>query len=188
METTNIILCGLGGQGILFMTKILASSALEKGYNIIGAETHGMAQRGGSVISHLKIGNPQSSLVRSGSADFMMALEENESYRNLPFLSLESRLYVNSESGKFPVPAVEKFLKKNKIQAYSAPAAKMARELGAPLSTNLAIVGFYAAFNDKPFTSDELRSTVERISPDRFKALNLKVFDTAFEYGKSQVV
>ncbi|MBT4876162.1 MAG: indolepyruvate ferredoxin oxidoreductase, partial [Desulfobacula sp.] len=50
----NYVLTGLGGQGILFMTKVLATTALNKGYNILGAETHGMAQRGGSVVSHLR--------------------------------------------------------------------------------------------------------------------------------------
>ncbi len=54
MKTTNFVLSGLGGQGILFMTKVLATAALNKGFDILGAETHGMAQRGGSVVSHLK--------------------------------------------------------------------------------------------------------------------------------------
>ena len=54
METINFVLSGLGGQGILFMTKIFATTAMNKGYNILGAETHGMAQRGGSVVSDRK--------------------------------------------------------------------------------------------------------------------------------------
>ena len=87
MEAINIALCGLGGQGILFMTKVLAQAAMDKGLNIIGAETHGMAQRGGSVISHLRIGDAESSLVRSGTANLLLALEENEGYRNLPLMA-----------------------------------------------------------------------------------------------------
>ena len=86
METINFVLGGLGGQGILFMTKILANTALTKGYRVMGAETHGMAQRGGSVVSHLRLGDIESSLVKNGSAHFLLALEENEAYRNLPFL------------------------------------------------------------------------------------------------------
>ncbi len=61
MENVNIVLCGLGGQGILFMTKVIAQAALDKGYQVLGAETHGMAQRGGSVISHLRLGEVQNS-------------------------------------------------------------------------------------------------------------------------------
>ena len=102
MEITNIVLCGLGGQGILFMTRVLSQTALSKGMDIMGAETHGMAQRGGSVVSHLRIGDIKGSLVRADSAHFLLALEENEGYRNLPFLAMGARMYVNSNSGDFP--------------------------------------------------------------------------------------
>ena len=70
-----MIFCGLGGQGILFMTKIFARAALDKGLATLGAETHGMAQRGGSVVSHLKLGTAASSLVREQTAGFLLALE-----------------------------------------------------------------------------------------------------------------
>ncbi|MFH1488585.1 MAG: 2-oxoacid:acceptor oxidoreductase family protein, partial [Pseudomonadota bacterium] len=102
METTNIVLCGLGGQGILFMTKVVAHAALAKGFQVMGAETHGMAQRGGSVISHLRLGEVQSSLIRAGSAHLLLSLDENEGYRNLPFLARNSRMFVNSGPGRFP--------------------------------------------------------------------------------------
>ncbi|MBW1920143.1 MAG: 2-oxoacid:acceptor oxidoreductase family protein, partial [Deltaproteobacteria bacterium] len=78
MDSVDIVLCGLGGQGILFMTRVIAQAALDKGLNIMGAETHGMAQRGGSVVSHLRLGQAQGSLVRTGSAHFLLGLDENE--------------------------------------------------------------------------------------------------------------
>src|SRR5210317_2071812 len=102
MKTINFVLCGLGGQGILFMTKIIAKTALRKGYNVMGAETHGMAQRGGSVISHLRLGDTRSSLIKSGSAQFLLSLEENEAYRNLPFLAKNGRLYSDTVQKTFP--------------------------------------------------------------------------------------
>nr|NJM02148.1 hypothetical protein [Desulfobacula sp.] len=86
MKTINYVLSGLGGQGILFMTKVFAAAALEKGYNVLGAETHGMAQRGGSVVSHLRVGEARSSLVRAGAADFLISMDESEAYRYLPYL------------------------------------------------------------------------------------------------------
>ena len=97
-----MIFCGLGGQGILFMTKIFARAALDKGLPTLGAETHGMAQRGGSVVSHLKLGPASSSLVREQTARFLLALEENEAYRNLPFLAPGGTIYVNAETDAFP--------------------------------------------------------------------------------------
>ncbi|MFZ0450584.1 MAG: indolepyruvate oxidoreductase subunit beta [Desulfatiglandaceae bacterium] len=183
MKNTDIVLCGLGGQGILFMTKILAQSALGKGIPIIGAETHGMAQRGGSVVSHLRLGKVEGSLVRSGTAHILLSLEENEAYRNLAFLGKGGALYVNADTETFPRAEAVPYLKKNEILCRSTRAGKVAMELGTPMSTNLALIGFFSAFAASPFTYEELRETVQRISPDRFQETNLKVFDTCHEMG-----
>ncbi|HZD43888.1 MAG TPA: indolepyruvate oxidoreductase subunit beta, partial [Methanomicrobiales archaeon] len=159
MNTVNLVLCGLGGQGILFMTKVLAQAALDKGYKVMGAETHGMAQRGGSVVSHLRIGNVQGSLVRPHEAPIVLALEENEGYRNLPFLSRGGRLYVNTSSPLFPREQVRAFLTRREIVHRVLAADKIARDLGAPLSSNLALLGFFSAFEGKPFDYEALRQT-----------------------------
>ena len=82
----QIILAGIGGQGILFSSKIFSELGLKLGLDVIGSETHGMSQRGGSVIAHLKIGHFQSPMIRSGTADFLYSFEENETYRTLKFL------------------------------------------------------------------------------------------------------
>jgi len=183
MENTDIVLCGLGGQGILFMTKILARSALEKGISMMGAETHGMAQRGGSVVSHLRLGEVEGSLVRSGTAHILLALEENEAYRNLAFLGKGGSLFVNAAPETFPRSEALPYFEKNEIVCRCTQAGKVAMELGTPMSANLALIGFFSAFDESPFTFDELRDTVERISPDRFRETNLKVFDTCHEMG-----
>ncbi len=186
MEIVNMILCGLGGQGILFMTRVLAQTALDKGFNVLGAETHGMAQRGGSVVSHLRIGDVQSSLVKTGSAHFLLALEENEGYRNLPFLSRGAHMYVNANPQRFPRQEVKAFLEKREIIYRSAPAGTIALDLGAPLCTNLALLGYFTAFNEGPTTQEEIRKTIESISPDRFKDINLKVFEAGLQKGKQE--
>jgi len=178
-----MILCGLGGQGILFMTRVLAQTALDKGFNVLGAETHGMAQRGGSVVSHLRIGDVQSSLIKAGSAHFLLALEENEGYRNLPFLSRGAHMYVNANHQGFPRQEVKAFLEKREITYRSAPAGTIALGLGAPLCTNLALLGYFTAFNEGPTTQEEIRKTIESISPDRFRDINLKVFEAGLQKG-----
>lgn len=186
MDTINIALCGLGGQGILFMTRILAQAALNKGLNVMGAETHGMAQRGGSVISHLRLGNVESSLVRTGSARFLLSLDEHEGYRNLPFLARGAGFYVNTDSQKFPTEEVKSFLEKREISYRSVPAGTIAQELGAPLSSNLALLGYFSAFGEAPVTNEEMRNTIDQISPDKFKEINLKVFDAGHERGMEE--
>ena len=183
MDARNILLCGLGGQGILFMTKILAQTALAKGFNVMGAETHGMAQRGGSVISHLRLGEVKSSLVRTGSAHILLALEENEGYRNLPYLSKGAKMFVNAETDHSPAKAVKAFLEKKQIAYHAIPASALAGDLGAPLSSNLALLGYFSAFDGVPVSHDELRRTIEDISPDRFRENNLTVFDAGLQRG-----
>ncbi len=185
MEPVNIVLCGLGGQGILFVTKVLAETSLRKGHRVLGAETHGMAQRGGSVVSHLRIGEAQSSLVRAGGADVVLALEEHEGYRNLPFLRDGARLYVNAKAGRFPREDVKAYLGKHGVSYHVTPAGETAMSLGAPMSTNLALLGFYSAFESSPASSAELRETVERITPERFLEANLGVFDAGVEAASS---
>jgi len=184
MNTINMVLCGLGGQGILFMTKVLAQLALDKGYNVMGAETHGMAQRGGSVVSHLRLGNVQGSLVRTQEAPLLLALEENEGYRNLPFLARGGHLYVNTPSPLFPREEVRGFLVKKEIISRAVPAGKIAMDLGAPMSSNLALLGFFSAYEDNPFDCETLRRTVAQISPDRFRDKNLSIFDAGHQEGK----
>ncbi len=188
METVNIILCGLGGQGILFVTKVMARAAVDKGYSVIGAETHGMAQRGGSVVSHLRIGPAQSSLVRAGEAHILLALEENEGYRNLSFMAPGASMYVNTDSATFPRKEVASFLAQESIECKGAPAGKIALDLSAPLSSNLALLGFFSAFGKGPISHEELRQTIDTISPERFKEKNLKVFDTCHEWGLKRSV
>lgn len=185
MTNANIILCGLGGQGILFMTRVLAQAALDKGFNVMGAETHGMAQRGGSVISHLRLGEVKSSLIRSSTAHLMLSLDENEAYRNLSFLSEGGKMYVDTYSGDFPRQEVKKFLDKKGITYRSAPATAIAQALGAPRSSNLALLGFFSAFDEGPMRYIELKMTIDKISPKRFREINSKVFDAGRNRGLS---
>ncbi len=178
METLNIVLCGLGGQGILFMTKVLSQAGLEKGFHVMGAETHGMAQRGGSVVSHLRFGEVEGSLVKTDSARFLLSLDEFEAYRNLPYVSRGGRMYVNTESGDCPRAEIRDYLEKKEILCRGISADRVAMELDAPLSSNLALLGYFAAMEGNPVRADEMRVTIERISPERLRETNLRIFDT----------
>ena len=81
-----MIISGVGGQGVLLLTRVFSEVALKDGYSIIGSEDHGMSQRGGSVITHLKIGDFDSPLVKKGNADVLLSLEKNEAYKTLHYL------------------------------------------------------------------------------------------------------
>ena len=183
MQKINMVLCGLGGQGILFMTKVLARTALAKGMHVLGAETHSMAQRGGSVVSHLRLGDVNSSLVNAGECHHLLALEENEACRNLSFLARGAQLYVNTASKRFPGNRVRYYLEGKEIRYQTVAAGKIALDLAAPMAANLALVGFMAAQAESPFSVAEIRATIDAVSPDRFKPTNFKVFDAGATAG-----
>ncbi len=183
MDRSNFVLCGLGGQGILFMTKVLSETALDEGYDIMGAETHGMAQRGGSVVSHLRLGDVQGSLVRNGSAHFLLSLDEVEGYRNIPFLAKGARMYINADPAKAFREEVKGYLAQKRIIGHSVPASAMARDAGVPMATNLALLGYFAAFGVGPLPQEAIKSTIEKISPASFRENNLKIFTAGLERG-----
>jgi indolepyruvate ferredoxin oxidoreductase beta subunit len=176
----QMILSGVGGQGILFATRIFTTLALEKGYNVIGSETHGMAQRGGSVISHLKIGDFSSPLIRKGMADILLSFDPDEAYRTLSFLKRGGLCFVNSPRDDFWHPAIKGYLERNQIRAYTFPADKVALALGVPRAANLALIGYALSVPDMPFTYDDVRETIARISPLRFRDVNLQTFDLGY--------
>jgi len=181
----QLILSGVGGQGILFSTRIFTALALEQCYNVIGSETHGMAQRGGSVISHLKIGDYSSPLVRQGTADILFSFDRDEAYRTLGFLKRGGLCFVNSPKEDFWDPGIKGYLEKNEIRAYSFPADKVALALGAPRSANLALIGYALSVPDVPFTYEDVKETIVRVSPPRFRDVNLQAFDIGYRGEKS---
>ena len=94
----NILFSGVGGQGILLASELTATSLLESGYDVKKSEVHGMAQRGGSVVAHLRYGDTvYSPLIDPGQADFVVAFETMEAARHLPYLNKNSKVIVNTQ-------------------------------------------------------------------------------------------
>ncbi|MBU1399384.1 MAG: 2-oxoacid:acceptor oxidoreductase family protein, partial [Proteobacteria bacterium] len=102
----------------------------------------------------------------------------------LPYLKKGGKLFANARPDTFPDERVAAYLKKQNIEPRAMEASKKAMELGSPKSTNLAMVAFYAAFGVGPMTADDLRATVDSMSPGPFKEKNLKIFDACFETGR----
>ncbi len=134
----QIIISGLGGQGVLFITRLLAEAALDMGRRIFISETHGMAQRGGSVISHLKVGAENgeepiaSPLIRPGRADIMLSLHQEALAAHGHYLKTEGDAFCNTAG-----PSNEKF--------HAVDATAVASSLNSPVSANLVLLGFATA-------------------------------------------
>ena len=132
MISQQLIISGLGGQGILFITRLLAEAAIAKGLPVLTSETHGMAQRGGIVISHLKIGAFSSPLVRPGQADGLIALKPENVGLHRSFLNPGGWIAANSAAPLPPDAAGE---------AATVDADAISLQLGNPQAVNLIVIG-----------------------------------------------
>ncbi|WP_048088095.1 2-oxoacid:acceptor oxidoreductase family protein [Metallosphaera yellowstonensis] len=104
MVKLNILICGIGGQGVVTTGKILAEAFSRRGFKVMEAETHGLAQRGGAVNVHVRIGDIEVPLIPEGGADYMIALEATELLRNINFLSKDAVIFVNAETKPSALP------------------------------------------------------------------------------------
>lgn len=160
--STKIVLAGLGGQGVVFATRLLAEAAVLRGLPVIASETHGMSQRGGSVLSHLKIGGTEAPLIRRGTADFLLALDPDEAVRNLAFLRPGGVALVNSAAGLRP--EVAERLPEFGLAVHTLPATRMAMDLaGAPVA-NVVLIGFALAHPAFPLRLEEVRAALDRLA------------------------
>jgi indolepyruvate ferredoxin oxidoreductase beta subunit len=178
-----ILLAGIGGQGVLFAHNVLADCAMARGFNVTGAETHGMSQRGGSVVSHLKIGDTSAPMIRQGTADFVIAFDAAEAYRALPFLKRGGTLIVNTAPENFPDAQVQPHLDAWRITTRACDADTIARNLERASAANVALLGFATTCENFPFTPDALRAAISRVAHARYAALNVKAFDAGMKAG-----
>ena len=148
MIAQQLIISGVGGQGILFITRLLAEAAIAKGLPVLTSETHGMAQRGGIVISHLKIGDFSSPLVRPGHADGLIALKPDNVGLHASFLKPGGWIAANSA-----VP-----LAGDATATVDADAISL--QLGNPQAVNLIVIGRALATGELFCTSEELEGVI----------------------------
>ncbi len=190
MTKTNILIVGVGGQGTLLASVILGNLALDKDLDVKLSEVHGMAQRGGSVVTHVKISEDgvNSPLIEEGDADVIIAFEELEAYRWLPYLKKGGTMYVNTQQwlpmpvvmgqAKYPENIMET-LEKNAAKVKAFDALKIAEECGSVKAVNVVLLG--AASNDLPFDEDAWIKVIEENVKPKFVDLNKK----AFELGRN---
>jgi len=157
----QIIVSGLGGQGALTVTRLLAEAAAALGLEVITSETHGMAQRGGTVISMVKVGPFRGPLIPAGAADVGLFLAEQNLGVHRGYLAPEARVFVNSSAAG---------------DHFRVDARRLAEDMGAPVAANLILLGFAVAQGGL-FCGVELlaRLITEKI-PARFRDTNLRAF------------
>jgi len=180
----NILFSGVGGQGILLASEIMAYALLAAGYDVKKSEVHGMAQRGGSVTAQLRYGDKvYSPLIEPGRADLQMAFEMMEAVRYLPYLHKGSTVIVNTQkilppavaTGKTTYPEdVLDHITAQGIKVVLVDAFDLAREVGEVRTANVVMVGAVSAF--LPMAASVYEEIISARVPARFKDVNLKAF------------
>jgi indolepyruvate ferredoxin oxidoreductase, beta subunit len=180
----DVILAGVGGQGVLSLAAIIASSAMEEGLAVKQAEVHGMAQRGGAVQSHLRLasGPIASDLVPKGTASMILSMEPLESLRYLEYLAADGTLVTATHPveniGDYPELAMLLAEIRKLPRAALVDAEAMARKEGNPAGVNVVMVG--AASHWLPVQEATLRRNIERRFASRGQAVvdaNLRLFE-----------
>jgi indolepyruvate ferredoxin oxidoreductase beta subunit len=187
----DLLITGVGGQGAILASDIIGKAAVSAGLPIRAAETHGMAQRGGSVVNHIRVGEDYGSMIPKKGADLMLALEPMEAVRYLDFLKDGGVVIVNTQpvlpvtviSGLAKYPDVSEILdvlsKKYIVKAFNAD--ELAFEAGSRLAMNVAMVG--AVSDYLPIPRENLLESIKALVPQKTVEINLK----AFEMGRRKV-
>jgi indolepyruvate ferredoxin oxidoreductase beta subunit len=187
----DLLITGVGGQGAILASDIIGKAAVTAGIPIRAAETHGMAQRGGSVVNHIRVGNDYGSMIPKKGADLLLALEPMEAVRYLDFLKDGGVVIVNTQpiipvtvtSGltKYPeVPDILEFLsEKYIVKAFNAD--ELAYKAGSRLAMNVVMVGAVSGY--LPIPKEIMLESVKALVPQKTIEVNLR----AFEAGRQKV-
>jgi len=172
----RIVVAGHGGQGVLFATRLLGEAALAEGIPVRSSETHGMAQRGGSVVASLKLGGYASALVLPGTADLLLALAQGEAYRNLGSLRAGGACLAAAPDDAGWDPEVAEAARAAGICLETVDAAGIALDLKAPVLLNVALLGALTGLPTSPLPAAAVRGALERRSPEARLEANLAAF------------
>jgi indolepyruvate ferredoxin oxidoreductase beta subunit len=188
----NIIICGVGGQGVVVMSELLGNAAVRDGVEVKGSEVLGMAQRGGSVFSNIRLGSSAiSPLTPEGKCDILVAVEPSEALRNIQYLAPNSVVVLNSRTvlpytvfmGKSKYPGQEDILAKlRKVtdRIIVLDATKLAEEAGSLQSANVAMMGALFGSELVPISVETAKAVIEARFPARAATTNLKAFDLGY--------
>lgn len=188
METKNIMIVGVGGQGTLLTSRILGGITLDAGYDVKLSEVHGMAQRGGSVVTFVRYGEKVSEpIVEEGQADVLIAFERLEAMRYAHFLKKDGALVVNdwridpitvvTGAKSYPENILETLRQSHTV--YAINAMEEAKKLGNPRVFNIIVLGMAARHMD--FSKEAWLNVIQRTVPPKTVDINQKAFLLGFE-------
>ena len=184
METKNIMIVGVGGQGSLLASKLLGRLLLTRGYDIKVSEVHGMSQRGGSVVTYVRFGDKvYSPVIDKGQADYIVSFELLEAARWTEYLKPGGKIIVNTQqinpmpviigATEYPQNLVEKMSQLG-IEVDAFDAISLSEQAGSSKAVNIVLMGHLSQYFD--FTEEEWMEAIEQSVPPKFLELNKNAF------------
>ena len=184
METKNVMIVGVGGQGSLLASKLLGRLLLSKGYDIKVSEVHGMSQRGGSVVTYVRYGDKvYSPVIDKGEADYIVSFELLEAARWTEFLKPGGKIITNTQqinpmpviigAAEYPENLLDKMTEAG-LDVDALDALTLAEEAGSSKAVNLVLMGRLSRYFDIP--AEEWMDAIEKSVPAKFLELNKKAF------------
>lgn len=187
----DILIAGVGGQGTVLASRLLAEAAIASGLFVRTAETIGMSQRGGCVVSHVRIGAKNCApVIPLGKADVLIGFEIGEAARSLPRLSAGGKCLVNTQSVKpvsaslggaaYDIEEITSYISKTVEEASFVDGYRLAGEAGSVKAVNVVLLGAAAALGFLPFSKELMEKVIADNVPKKFKELNIKAFNAGY--------
>lgn len=186
-QKTSIVITGVGGQGVITAANILGKAAVAGNVNVSVSEVHGMAQRGGAVITTVRMGDVSGPLVPYGMADVILSMEPIEAVRNIAYAHSKTKIITDITPvipftvavGGEKYPELDNVFKELSTQAQliKIDALPIAKNAGAVITRNIVMLGALAASNILPIKKDTLLSTILSSVPPKYKDINKKAFN-----------
>ena len=184
MQTVNVMIVGVGGQGSLLASKTLGQLLLDQGLDVKVSEVHGMSQRGGSVVTYVRFGDKvYSPIIDEGEADYIVSFEQLEAARWISYLKPGGQVIVNTQvvepmpvltgAANYPEHLVEKMLALG-AQVDAIDALRLAEQAGSSKAVNLVLMGRLSKYFE--FSEDVWMQAIARCVPEKFLALNKQAF------------
>ena len=191
-KTVNIMLAGVGGQGVLLASEVISKAALKEGFDVKKSEVHGMAQRGGSVVSNVRFGEKvYSPLIAEGEADILLAFEKLEALRWINYLKEDGMIITNTQridplpvaNGKTDYPGdVMERLESTKHKVVSLDALNFARKAGSQKAINTVLLGALVNYTD--ISQDVYEEVIKESVPPKTVEINAEAFTMGLEAAK----
>jgi indolepyruvate ferredoxin oxidoreductase beta subunit len=195
----DILIAGVGGQGTVLASRLIAASAIEAGYFSRTSETIGMAQRGGCVVSHVRMDSKDAgSIIPQRMADLLIGFEPSEAARNLYRLAPDGRCIVNTRAvqpvtaslsgGAYDTAPIYEYIKSNTAHSIFVDGYKLAESAGSVKTLNIVLLGVAVAAGFMPIEKDVIENSIKHNVSPKYVDMNMKAFNIGLKYRENSCV